>query len=241
MGAATTAATLTGTGAATFIDSADNLAQTFTNNGTGVMTVTLGANTATDTVVNTSTGRVTVNQAASTGVTTVTLNANGGVDNINYADGAASVGVGTTTAANRVVVTGFNWAQDTITLDLTQTTVGTLAAGTPVVQAVNAAGAVLLASATADIAIFNFDFGGGIDVLSTDLTGAAFLANVGGAVTAAANTDDMYIMAYDNGSWYLYAATNTVAAGVGAAQLALIGVFNGSLNDVGVADFVIGG
>ena len=239
MGAATTSATLTGTGAATFTDSADNLAQTFTNSGTGVMTVTLAANTAADTVVNSSTGRVTIAAGASTGVTTVTLNAtNSGVDNINY---SATGGVGLVAAANRIVTTGFNWAQDTITLDTTQTTVAGADGAVVTVQAVAAAGAVLLASATRDIAVFNFDFGGGVEVLAGDLTGAAFLANVGGAVTAANNTDHMYIMAYDNGSWYLYAATNTTAAGVLAAELALIGVFNGALNDVGVADFLQAG
>ena len=87
--------------------------------------------------------------------------------------------------------------------------------------------------------MFNFDFGGAVEVLAGNANGAAFLTHVGGAVTAANNADDMYIMAFDNGNWYLYAATNTTAAGVLAADLALIGVFNGALNDVGVADFVL--
>jgi Ca2+-binding RTX toxin-like protein len=242
MGALTTSATLTGTGAATFTDSADNVAQTFTNSGTGVMTVTLAANTAVDTIVNSSTGRVTVAAGASTGLTTVTLNAsNGGVDNINL---SAATTVGLVAAANGVRVTGFNWAaQDIITLDETQTTVVGTDGAVVTVQAVAAAGAVLLASTTRDIAVFNFDFGGAVEVLAGDLTGAAFLANVGGTVTAvtAADTDDMYIAAYDNGNWYLYTVTNAIDTGVTAATIALIGVINGALNDVGVADFAQAG
>jgi hypothetical protein len=140
-------------------------------------------------------------------------------------------------------VTGFNWsAQDKIILDLDQTTVGTTAGATPAVQAVNSAGAVVLLTTTSDIAVFNFDFGGAIEVLAGDTAGEAFLANVGGAVTATAGADtrDMYIMAYDNSNWYLYSVTNAVAAAVTTGSLALVGVFNGALNDVGVADFVIG-
>jgi len=241
MAAATTNANAT-VGNVTFVDSTDNLAQTFTNSGTGVMTVTLAANTAADTIVNSGTGRVVVNQAASTGVTTLTLNANGAADNINYSDGANSVGVGTTTATNRVVVTGWNWAQDTLTLDVTQTSATTAAAATPALQVVTAAGATLLASGTADVAIFNYDFGGAVEVLAGDLTGAAFLAHAGGAITAAAgNADNMYIMAYDNGNWYLYATDGLTSAGVIAADLKLIGIINGALSEVGATDIGLGG
>jgi Ca2+-binding RTX toxin-like protein len=243
MGALTTSATLTGTGAATFTDSAATVAQTFTNSGTGVMTVTLAANTVADTIVNSSTGRVTIASAASTGITTVTLNAsNGGVDNISYA--VAGAGVGLVAAANRNVVTGWNWtAQDTITLDTTQTTVAGANAAVVIVQAVATAAAVLLNTSGADITIFNYDFGGAVEVLAGDTAGVAFLANVGGAVTAstADGTGDMYIIAYDNSNWYLYAVTDAIAAAVTTGSLALIGVFNGALNDVGVADFLQAG
>ncbi|NBO46832.1 MAG: hypothetical protein EBU85_07505 [Actinobacteria bacterium] len=241
LAAATTAANATA-GNVTFVDEATATAETFTNSGTGVMTVTLAADATADTIVNSSTGRVTVNQAASTGITTITLSANGAVDNINYANGTANtVGVGSTTAANRVVVTGWNWsAQDTVTLDTFQTTVTTAAAAPAVLQVVNAAGAILLASATADVAVFNFDFGGSVEVLAGNANGAAFVTHVGGVVTArAGNADDMYIMAFDNGNWYLYAATDLTSAGVVDTNLALIGVFNGALNDIGVSDFVL--
>jgi hypothetical protein len=209
---------------------------TFSASGTAANIVTDGAGA--DTISFTNTLGNTVN-ATGGGINTINLNATNGVaDTITINDGAGGVGV--VASINRSTVTGFE-AADIITLDVTQTTVGTAAGGAEVIQAVGASGALLLASATADICILNFDMGGGVEVLNNDLTGAALLANIGGAVTAAANTDDMYIMAFDNGNGYLYAATNTTAAGVLAAEIALIGVYTGvTINEIGAANLALG-
>jgi len=236
MGAATTAATLTGSGAATFTDSTDNLAQTFTNSGTGVMTVNLAANTANDTIVNSSTGRVVINQAASTGVTTVTLSTNSAVDNINYANGGALVGVGTTTAANRVVVTGFG-SNDTITLDIDQTSPTTVAGAAAVQQAI-ATNAAVTFNTTSDVKQLAFDMGGAVDLLSGVLDGTGVIAGMGAITTTATNAG--YLIAYDNGNAYLYAYT---AAGTTlvASDIALIGVFNGvAIGAIGGTNLVLG-
>ena len=210
---------------------------TFTNSGSGAMTVNLTADTAAaDTVVNSGTGSVTVNQKASGGVTTVTLNANSAVDTIAFDDGTtASAGV--VAAADRVVVTGFNTSGDIIRLDVEQTSVTTAAAAAPVVSVIAAAGAVTWASGTADVIIFNYDQGGSAEVLSADLTGAALIFNVG-TITAAASTDETYVVAYDNSKAYVYAFLASTDTTVTAAKVRLIGVINGAeVGSLGASDF----
>lgn len=208
--------------------------QIFTSSG--VNNVVVNGAAAADTITLGNTGTGTVN--AGGGIDNITVTANTGVTTIAFNDGA---GVGIVAAVDRDVVTGFSAANDIIQLDVTQTTVGTAAGATPVVQAVGATGALVLASATADITVLNFDMGGTTAVLAGVLDGSALLANIGGAVTAAANTDDGYILAYDNGNAYLYAFTNSTAAGVLAAEIALIGTFNGlAVGSLGVANFALG-
>ena len=220
----TAGATISATAGGTFTLGAAG--QIFTSSGANNVVVNGGAGVDTITLGNTGTGTVT----AAGGIDTITITAATGVTTVVVA----------AAAADRDTVTGFSATNDIIALTAANTTVGTAAAATPVVQSVAAAGAVLLASATADITVFNYDMGGTTSVLDGVLNGAALLANVGGAVTAAANTDDGYILAYDNGNAYLYAFTNSTAAGVLATEIALIGTFNGvAVGALGVANFAL--
>jgi hypothetical protein len=74
------------------------------------------------------------------------------------------------------------------------------------------------------------------------------LANLGGALTAAAATNMGYILAYDNGNAYLYnygadvgGAVAITNGGLVAGDIALIGVFTGvALNGLGVGNFALG-
>ena len=208
---------------------------TFTSSGTAANIVTDG--TGADTITFANTLGNTVN-ATGGGINTITFNATNGVaDTIAINDGAGGLGV--VSAANRSVINGFIPANDTVTLDTTQTTAGT-GAGPATVQAVNAAGAVLLNNA-ADLTILNFEMGGSINVLAGVTNGSALLANIGGAVTIGADSNDTYILAYDGGKAYLYAVVDGTAAAVTAAQIVLIGTFNDvTLGSMGVANFNIG-
>ena len=208
---------------------------TYNITGTGNATVVGWAGI--DTLVATGTGGVRFTGAGDLDV--VTFNAaNGAVDRVVFADAAATPGI--VALADRDAITGFNATNDIIVLDTVQTTVGTAAGAPPVIQAVAASGALLLASATADITVLNFDIGGVTSVLAGVTNGSALLANLGGALTAAANTDDGYILAYDNGNAFLYAFTNPTAAGVVAAEIRLIGTFNGvATGALGIANFAL--
>ena len=247
LAAATTAFNDTGAAAVAVTDAA--AVSTLTNSGSARMTVTLTADAAVDTVVNSGTGTVTVNNALNTGRTTITLGVNSAQDFISVSDGATALtpaAGGANTAIHRFTVTGFG-ATDIVTLDVDQNTVATAAAGVAAVQAVVAAGALLL-SATADVTILGFEMGGAIDVLSVAVDGSALLANLGGALTAAATTSMGYILAYDNGNAYLYnfgadvgAAVAITNGGLVAADIALIGVFTGvALNGLGAGNFALG-
>jgi hypothetical protein len=199
-----------------------------------------GGARAADTVTVTGTGAVTVAQVAAAGVTTITLNAtNAAVDTIRLDDAAGTVGV--VLALDRVVITGFNTAQDRISLDVTQTTAGTAAAGATVGQVVSAAGTIVFDTANSDVLILNFDVGGAADVIGADLTGANLLANIGTLATAAVSHVG-YVVAYDAGNAYLYALTNDgAAAAIVAGELALIGIINGAaLGSVTATDFILG-
>jgi len=232
--------TFNSSGAAAYVVTGSTGADIFNHSGSGTITVNTGG-AGTNAINASGTGAVTVNEGLAGGISTIALNAaNAAVDNIRLADGAGTVGVAT--SADRFTVTGFNTAQDTITLDVNQTTVATAAGNPLVIQTVGAAGAVLLASTTTDLTILNYDMGGSTEVLNADLTGANLLANLGGAMTAGAgNADDGYILAYDNGNAYLYAYTNATSAGVLAAEIALVGVVNGAaIGSLGSADFVLG-
>jgi len=225
------------TGAAVVVDNATAASlTTFTHTGAGALTITMTADTsAADTVTATGTGVITVNQIAVSGVTTVNLNATGTSADVINVSGA---GVGIILAADRVVVNNFNPnAQDRITLDIDQTTVGTAAAGTAVSQIVSAAGAVV--NGAVDVLILNFDMGGATAVLAGDLTGASLLANLGGNLTTANATDENYIVAFDNGNMYLYNATAAATTYTGG-MITLIGVFSGvTVGQISESDFIL--
>lgn len=210
---------------------------TYSITGTGAATVIGGAGV--DTLTVTGTGGVRFTGAA--GQDVVTFNAaNAAVDRVVFADGVVGT-AGIVLNADADTITGFNVANDIVVLDTFQTTAGTAAGAAPVVQAVSAAGALLLASATADITVLNFDMGGVTSVLAGVTNGAALLANLGGALTAGAGgNDDGYIMAYDNGNAFLYAYTNATAGGVLAAEIVLIGTFNGvAVGGLSVGNFAL--
>ncbi len=212
---------------------------TFSSSGTAANIVTGGTGNDTITFANTLGNTLnTIVFGTASGLDTITFNSTNGVaDTIGLNDGAGTVGLAL--ATDRFTVNGFNATHDIIRLDTVQTTAATAAAATPVVQAVSAAGALLLSSGTADVTVLNFDMGGSTAVLAGVTNGAALLANLGGTLTAAAgNADDGYIIAYDNGNAYLYAYTNATSAGVLAAEIALIGTINGlATGALGVANF----
>jgi hypothetical protein len=245
-GAATTA--ITGSGAAVVAASdatQAGLTTVFGHTGTGALTVTLASDTAAaDTVTVTGTGAVTVNQIAGAGVTTVNLNAtNGAVDTINLASTAANA-LGVIAAVDRVVINGFNATQDRISLDVDATTAGTNAGAVVVGQVAAAAGAVTFNTAANDVLVLNFDLGGAADVIGADLTGANLLANLGGALTVAADTNAGYIVAYDAGNAYLYRVVEGNDANdttVAAADIVLLSIINGvAVGSVTATDFILG-
>lgn len=211
-------------------------ADVFTITGTGAATVNGGGGI--DTLTATGTGGVRF--TGGNGQDVVTFNStNAAADRIVFANGAAGVVVATNADAD--TITGFNVSNDIVVLDEFQTTALTAAAATPVVQAVSAAGALVLSN-TSDVTVLNFDMGGVTSVLAGVTNGAALLANLGGALTAAqaGNTGDGYIMAYDNGNAYLYAYTDATTAGVLAAEIQLIGTFNGvAVGGLSVANFAL--
>lgn len=226
-----TAGTLTSTGAAA-------TGVSFT--GSGAFNYVVNGNAGADTITLTNTGTGVVSGGA--GIDTINITGNTGVTTIVFNDGGAGAGI--SAAVDRDVVTGFSTVNDIIQLDTTQTTAGTLPGANAIVQAVGAAGAVAFNTAVADVLALNFDMGGASSVLGSDLTGAALLANLGGALTVAADGGVGYIVAYDNGNAYLYTATDTVDAGnldVAAGEIALIGIFNGvAVGALAAANFTIG-
>jgi hypothetical protein len=226
---AAAAVTVTGAAGADIVNHASTGALTFNSSAGG------------DTIIATSTGAVTVNQLASTGVTTVNLNAtNAVVDTINLAS-SASGSAGVVASVDRVVINGFDAAQDRIVLDIDQTSAGTSGGAATVGQVVSAAGTILFDAAASDVLILNFDLGGSADVIGTDLTGANLLANIGTLATASVSQKG-YVIAYDAGNAYLYALTNdSSGAGVLAAELTLISVINDvAIGTVTATDFILG-
>jgi hypothetical protein len=154
------------------------------------------------------------------------LNATNGVaDTIAFTSGAGIVA-----AADRVTVNGFG-VNDIIALDDAQTTTGTNA-----MTVLTAPGAVTVGTGANNILVYSFEMGGSTNVLGGDLTGASLLANAGGAITDTAG-DDGYIIAYDGGNAYLYAYVDAGTAGLVAAEIILIGIFNGvAIGAIGTAN-----
>lgn len=230
-GTAVDTVTVSGTAAATVNGNDGNDVLTVTSSGA----VTYNAGNGDDSITVTGTSAVTVTGGA--GVDTVTLNAtSGSVDTIIFSDGAGTVGI--VAAANRDVVSNFVVANDKIQLDTAQTTVGTAAAAQPVLQIVGTAGA-FTASNTADVTIVNVDLGGAVNVVGASTDGSALINNTG-AITVAANQVG-YLVAYDAGNAYLYAFTNDGDTSLTAAEISLIGTFNGvAVGGLGAANFTLG-
>jgi hypothetical protein len=233
--------TATGSAAVTVTDNAAGAtASSFVHTGSGTFAVVMvdddadaGALGGADTVTSTGTGAVTFTQALDAGITTVNLNASGSsIDTIKFDDGAATT-VGITLSVDRVVVNGFNAANDLIHLDDDQTTTGVNG-----LTVIAAAGAATAGNATTNILVYSFEMGGSTNVLGGDLTGASLLANNGGTITVASG-DDGYIVAYDGGNAYLYAYIDSGSTALAAGEINLIGVFNGvAVGALGTANFV---
>lgn len=193
---------------------------TFNAQGTAAYTIT--DSTGADTITITSTAANTINVTGG-GVNTVTLNTAAAADTVVFDTVALSV--------NRSTINNFAWGAgaDVVRIDDAATAAGTAANAAAVVQSVNAAGAVAFATNNSDVLVLNFDMGGTTDVLSADLTGAALLSNLGGALTTAANDEKGYILAYDNGTAYLYYLNNGGGnTAVVASEIILIGTFTGT-------------
>jgi hypothetical protein len=204
--------TFTGTGAQTYVHAAGGLKDTLTLSST---------ETAVDTVKVSG-----LEQSTAAGAITVTAITNAGV----------------AMNADMITVNNFAVANDKITLadasagaantTFGGTTAGTAAGATIVAQAVSTTGALAMTN-TADIVLLNFDMGGTNGVLGGVANGSALLANLGGALTTAGANQKGYIMAYDNGTGYLY-AYNDMGNGAGGAanstitaeEITLIGTFN---------------
>lgn len=208
--------------------------------GSGSATYNVTGNTGADTITITSSGQTTI--AGGNGIDTINLNATNGVqDQIVFADGAGGAGI--IAAANRDTITGFNVANDRIILDIDATTVATVA-GAPAVQAAAIGGAVAISNAN-DIVILSGDMGGATDVLTGGVDGTNLLANLGGALTITATTNQAYLVAYDNGKAFLYHVWENLGAGGGdtaiaATDIKLIGTFEGiTLNSLTAANFVL--
>ncbi|AZS22285.1 M10 family metallopeptidase C-terminal domain-containing protein [Caulobacter sp. FWC26] len=219
-GAGNDSATVSGAGALTFVGAAGTDSVTVT--GTGAVTFTGGAD-----------------------IDTVTLNATGTtVDTIVFSDGTNAGGSnGIVAVADRDVINNFNVNNDKIQLDLNATTAATGVGVQPVLQVIGAAGNANVASATADVTVFNFDLGGTTAVIGAGTDGTALIANVG-TLTAANAGDTGYIVAYDNGNAYLYfynSSAATANTAITADEIFLVGTFNGvAVGGIGAANLTLG-
>jgi hypothetical protein len=203
--------------------------------GTGALKVTLTPDGAPDTIIATGTGAVTVNAGNATGMTTITLNAaNGVADTIGYNDGAG--GKGLVLSADRLIVNGFTPANDVIQLDIHQTNAPTPANSNAVLQVLNASAVgtgndITINTNLADVLVLNFDVAGALQVLNGATDGSQLLTNIldgGNNLKVASGNHACYILAYDNGAAYLYAAADTDNdSNLTPNEIALIGVFNG--------------
>jgi len=250
---AATTANLSSTGVSTYNGNAGGGVDTV--NVTGGGNGTINGNAGNDVLNHSSTGAVVYNGGAGddsatvtgtgaitftggAGVDSLTLNATGTtVDTIVFSDGAGTVGINA--ATDRDTVTNFNVNNDKIQLDREQTTNNNDGAGaTPVLQVVGTAGA-FTAQNTADLTVLNFDLGGSTAVIGATIDGSALLANTG-TITVTAN-DKGYILAYDNGTAYLFAYTDGGNTSLAANEIALIGTFNGvAVGALGQTNFTLG-
>lgn len=202
----------------------------------GADTVIMGANgTVSLSGVETVTGGAFTNSVNFTGATgatythavlglkdTVSFNATNAVkDTFNFSSTVAST--------DKVTINGFAVGNDVINVSAALTTAGTAAAAAAAIQAVNTqpTAAVTFNTAANDVLGLNF---ANAASLAGDDTGGTLLANLGGTLSVAAETNTGYIVAYQAGNAYIYYVADSAAADVGlisANEIALIGVVNG--------------
>lgn len=222
------ASTFNGSGTAAQTVTGGNFANTFALTGSGATVITGG--TVVDTLnAGTSTSAVTFTGGA--GQDVVNLSTGVSADVVSF----AGAGVGVVAAADRDVINNFSVTNDKLGLDANQTTAGTAAGATPVVQVVGTAGA-FTALNTADVTSLSFEMGGATAVLANVLDGSALIANTG-VITVVAN-DVGYLVAYDAGNAYIYSYTDTGNTSLAAGEIALIGTVNGvGVGGLGAANF----
>ncbi|WP_313074038.1 hypothetical protein [Melaminivora sp.] len=182
---------------------------------TGALAVTGSAGAD---VIVTGTGKNLVSGAA--GIDQIDLSATKGVggDHVDLS--------GILLAANRDVITGFDAGAsgDVIRLAVGDTKAGTAAGATIAIQEANSNTGNIVFNNTNDLLELSFSLSG--NTLAADGTGGALL-NAVGALTATANGDTGYIVAYQAGNAYLYHFNSGADTAVAAGEINLVGTFNG--------------
>ena len=170
-------------------------------------------------------GNDTITTSTASAVETIDLNT--GTDRINLVADAA---------AERVVVTDFtvgaSSGRDTIgvakALTTAQSGIGADADALFQIQSSVPSSTLTFNTAAASVLELNFDFAT-IGDLSAATDGSALLAGLGVDLDVATDGDKGYIIAYQNGTAYLYHAVEDAGgdATLAASDIALVGVFNG--------------
>ena len=191
----------------------------------GTDIIAINGSTAQETITGSS-GNDTITAGA--GIDTITLGT--GVDTVVLGQGVAAI------AANRDIISGFtagtsSTAADKIALLNTDTTVGTAAGATIVLQeVVSAPTGTLTFAATNDVLELSFEAATGTGKILADSTdGTALLASLGVTVDITADTNKGFIVAYQAGNAYVYHAVEGADVGnaaFAAADIVLIGVIN---------------
>ncbi|NYT83423.1 hypothetical protein H0A70_18230 [Alcaligenaceae bacterium] len=129
-------------------------------------------------------------------------------------------------SANRDVVTGFDAGAsgDVIRLAVGDTTAGTAAGAAIAVQEANSNTGNIVFNNNNDVLELAFNLAG--NTLAADGTGAALVGAVG-TLTATAAGDTGYIVAYQNGNAFLYHFNSGADTAIAAAEINLVGTFNG--------------
>jgi hypothetical protein len=170
-----------------------------------------------------------------------TFTGGNGVDAINLGSGGDDIVVldGIVAAANRDVITGFTANNTAYTagsgidrVEVTDTTTA-FSATSGTFQTLTSAptSAVTYTTATANVLELAFDLTGNgtANDLDSHTDGTGLLASLGQTLSVSADTDTGYLVAYQDGKAYLYRVAESADAGaeVAAADIALVGVFNG--------------
>lgn len=194
------------------------------------------AGTATGTIAITGSGN---DDIIVTGTKAAFISAGNGADTIDITKSATVAGdvidlAGIVGSANRDTVTGFQVGAtgDLVRVTATDTTAATAAGATAAFQDVNSnTGNIVFNTATNDVLELSFAIAGTTLAASNGanaLNGTNLLAAIG-TLAVSADQDKGYIVAYQGGNAYLYyvAESNDGGAAVAAADIALVGTFNG--------------